>query len=227
MIRRVLHIGVILLVAMLGSSVATAQGWTEVGDAGDVISTAAQTTDCPGTLDYIDGSMIWDPSGDHADAYIITVTDAATFSASLDPGDGGNFTDDGGFEDDSRLYLLDASGTTMIMANDDKPSASLESYISDPSTFPGSLTNNPGSVVNGTQYIVVVTYYANDILDGGAVPLSSFSPFADLHGVDPGSTGVLASWENPGDFDLSWTYRIALTGAGCEVPVELTTFTVE
>ena len=171
--------------------------------------------------------MIWDPDGDHADAYIITITDAATFSASLEPADGGYFIDNGGFEDDSRLYLLDAAGTSMVMANDDKPSASLESYISDPSSFPGSLTNSPGSVVSGNQYILVVTYYANDILDGGGTALATFSPFADLHGVNPASSGVLASWENPGDGDLSWTYRIALTGTGCEVPVELLNFSVE
>jgi len=212
---------------VLAAGVATGQTWTETGDAGDVVGAAAQVTDCAGVLTAIDGGMIW-AGGDHADAYAITVTSAAAFSASLDPGDGGHFTDDGGLEDDSRLYLLDISGSTMLMANDDKPSASLESYLSDPSTWPGSLTNSPSSLVDGTEYILVVTYYANDLQDAGAVNLATFSPFANLHGINPASTGVPGLWENPGDgSDASWTYSIALTGVGCQVPVELKSFTIE
>jgi len=106
----------------------------------------------------------------------------------------------------------------MVMANDDKPNASLESYISDPSTFPGTLTNSPGSVVAGQKYILAITYFSNDALDGGGTPLASFVGFSDLHGIDPASTGVFGSWENNGDFDNGWDYRIALTGATYCVP---------
>ena len=208
-------------ILVFASGIATAQIWSEVPDAGDFPIGTFQDTVGVGNLAAIDGSMIWDPDGDHVDSYSIIVTDPAAFSASTHPDDGGFFLDDGGFEDDSRLYLFRTDGS-MVMANDDSPSGSLESLLTDPSTWPdgaAGLINSPGSVVAGQKYIVAVTYFANDVLDGGGVPLATFSPFDGLHGVDPASTGVAGSWENPGDVDLSWDYRIALTGAEyCRVP---------
>lgn len=201
-------------IAMLmaaGFATAASAQWVEMGDAGDILS-GFQTPAGAGMLTSIDGSMDWFTDGDHVDAYLIKVTDPALFFASTQPGDGGSFIDDGGSEDDSRLFLFNTDGT-LVMANDDGPEGSLESFISDPSTFAGGLTNSPGSVVAGGQYIVAITYFDNAALDVGGFELATFSPFGDLHGVNPDSDGALDSRGNLGDFDDAWTYRITLGGA--------------
>jgi len=197
---------------------ASAGTWTETGDAGDAPIGSAQATSGAGALTAITGSMDWFNLGDHVDAYEIVVTDPAAFFASTDPSDGGNFIDDGGSEDDSRLFLFDMSGN-MVMANDDDPAGtmSFESYISDPSTFPGTLVNSPGSVSAGTHYMLAITYFANSLLDSAGTSVATFSPFDGLHGIDPTYLGN-DHWDNLGDFDNGWTYTIALGGATYAVP---------
>jgi hypothetical protein len=198
--------------------------WNETadggGDAGNAPIGSAQVTAGAGALTSITGEMDWFNLGDHADAFVIRVTDPAAFFASTDPSVGGSFIDDGGFEDDSRLYLFDDVGN-LVFANDDAPPAaggSLESYLSDPSTWPGVLVNSPGSVAAGQLYTLVVTYFSNDVLDAAGTPIADFgSDFDALHGFNPAATGI-ASWEDPGDFDSGWTYTIVLGGATYAVP---------
>lgn len=200
--------------ALLASATANAV-WVETGDAGDVLNTGAQTTVGAGALTSITGSMDWFNLGDHVDAYMITVTDAASFFASTDPDDGGSFIDDGGFEDDSRLFLFDTLGN-LVMANDDCPtgSVSLESCISNPGSFGGATVDGPGSVVDGGTYILAISYFSNNILDADGDGIADFSfDFDALFGTNPFYDAASGAWENAGDFDDSWTYEIALGGA--------------
>lgn len=204
--------------AMAFAAAANAGTWTESSDAGDAPIGAAQVTSGAGGLTLISGSMDWFNLSDHVDTYEIKVTDADNFFASTDPADGGSFIDDGGFEDDSRLFLFDMAGN-LVMANDDNPggTASFESYISNPASFPGGTTHSPGSVVNGQNYLLAVTYFDNTLEDAAATSVASFSPFNTLHGQDPTYTGN-DHWFNGGDFDDAWTYDIALGGADYAVP---------
>lgn len=202
----------IAAVSVLAIAGAAFGQYVEMGDAGDVINTGAQATPA-GALTSIDGEMDWFNAGDHVDAYRIIVTDPGAFFASTDPSAGGSFIDDGGFADDSRLYLFDTAGN-LVLANDDDPvSGALTSTISDPSTFGGSLFNSPGSLVAGEEYILAVTYFDNSIQDAAGERLVNFlSDFDALHGQNPAYAGG-GSWTNIGDFDDAWTYRIALGGA--------------
>ena len=63
----------------------------------------------------------------------------------------GGYNGSSGTINDSTLYLFDLTGeivTSVVMANDDKTRAiSQGSYLSNPSTSPGSLKNSPGSVI--------------------------------------------------------------------------------
>lgn len=106
------------------------------------------------------------------------------------------------------------------MANDDKPVGTgilLQSYLSELSTFLGSLTNSPGNVVAGTDYVLVVTYASNNLLEAGSVSLVEFnSTILDLDGINPASSGVPFEWQTPGapnGLDDDFSYAIVLGGA--------------
>jgi len=224
MFRRLFNFAfLVAAIAIVTTGSSYAAHWDEAGDAGDGIS-SAQVTSGVGPLSFINGSMsagpdgVWDGDDDHVDAFAITILDAATFSATTNPGataTPGSFIDDGGSEDDSRLALFDMNGS-FVLANDDAPAsegASLESFISDPSSWPdgaGGLVNSPGSIISGNTYWLAVSYFDNELQDDGGVEVVEFdSDFDGLHGA----TAAVVMWNNPGDFDLGWDYTIGLTGA--------------
>jgi hypothetical protein len=195
------------------------QTWVEAGDAGDAPIGSSQLTVGVGALTSITGGMDWVNQGDHVDAFQIKIVDVAAFFASTDPFSGGSFIDNGGNEDNSRLFLFDLAGN-LVFANDNAPAAvggSLESYISDPSTYPGALFNDPGVVVEGNDYILAVTYFINNLVAPGPTPYVDFSADSDaLHGINP-AAGDYTDWTNIGDPDDSWTYEIALGGTAYAV----------
>ncbi len=216
-----------VLASCLGLAGAQAQTWDEAtdggGDAGNAPIGTAQVTNGVGALTSITGEIDWFNDGDHVDTYMIKVTDPSTFYASTNPAQSGAFIDDGGAEDDSRLFLFDTAGN-LVSANDDAPvglGGSLESYLSDPTTFTGAggaTLNSPGSVVAGNLYMLAVTYYENTVLDAGLNPIADFdADFDALHGVDPAFGGNDA-WADPGDLDDSWTYSVSLRGAMYAIP---------
>lgn len=201
----------------LTAGAAHAQTWTEAGDAGEFPIGGYQDTSGIGPITAIDGTLDW-TIGDHVDAYSIVVTDPQNFMASTDPSRGGFFIDDGQLEDDSRLYLFTTDGQLVYANDDDAGAGSLESTVMNPAGYPGALFNNPGNVVEGVKYILAVTYFDNNLLDAAGAPLVDFfADFDALHGLNP-NAGAADSWENPGDFDDSWTYRIAIRGAEFCVP---------
>lgn len=140
----------------------TAHGavWTEVGDAGDIFTTVAQTTEGTGPLETISGSTV----GSQVDAFLITITDTANFYATT-ASEYRNGTGTASF--DTLLAIFTTSGEPLY-ANDDGPGAAgFRSYLSDPSTFPGAL--NASATVGPTlvpgDYILTITSFAGDPVD--------------------------------------------------------------
>lgn len=207
------------IVGLLMASIAHGDTWTEIGDAGDGIPFGGQQTMGLGSLDSISGSLsnfdgTWDSTDDHVDAFDFKVTDATAFFASLVAADGGSFAGDNGFSD-ATLYIFDPSGD-VVMGNDDKPGIFGYSYLSDPSTFPGGLTDSPGGLVNGNEYTLVVTYRGNDPVDINGNLVVEFSTLdKNLYGLSPNAdTDFPNNWQNPGEFSNNdINYTIALSGA--------------
>ncbi len=211
-----------LALGLTTAAFAGAGSWDEAvdggADAGDGPFTGFQSImNGGGPVTTISGSMDWFNLGDHVDAYKITIKDAANFLVTTNPAGGGSFLGQDGFEDDSRLFLFDLAGN-LVMANDDSIAAfggSLESTLANPATWTangGALNNAPGTVVNGQDYVLAVSYFENNITDGGGNGQADFTDFDGLQGQNPLFAGA-AGWDDPGDFDDGWTYTIALTGA--------------
>lgn len=202
-----------LATAGLLTAGASAQSWTEIGDAGDIIS-GVQNTVGTGPLTTISGAT---STSDTVDAYCITITNPADFYATaasvIDPLASVTW--------DTRLWLFDSSGN-VLLGNDDTFSDGLQSTLSDPGTFTG-LTGggvNPtasGISLTAGDYILVISGYNYDALDASGSAIITLSGlFSELHGPNAG-TGPLASWG--GTLFGSGSYTLALNGATyCQVP---------
>lgn len=181
-----------MLVVALVTSSAGGQSWTELGDAPEGVPDHQDTVGI-GPLTTIAGSL--DGVIDHVDTYSIVVTDPLLFNVSISPAAGEILSN-------ARMYMWTdptfAEGGVLLMANDDSPVPGVSSLLTDPMTWPGSLVNNPSPVVDGGRYLLSVTYFPNDAIDGAANPLADFPVdlFA-LHGPDP-TAGSFVGWENPG-----------------------------
>lgn len=202
------------------------QTWDEIvnggGDAGDFPAGTFQEGD-GGVYDVLAGSL--DPNGgDEYDSYLITVTDVAAFNATTAVNLG---------EDDTRIWLWDTNGM-LVHANDDDPDDEGNNppwlaRISDPSTFPGTLQDNPGNVVAGTDYVLTLGGFNSDPMDVNGVDLANMD-FGlglnfNLQGINPVSDGVFFTWEFFGNA-AGGNYEIELTGAtlaggggGCTNPI--------
>lgn len=125
---------------------AAAQTHTEVGDAGELISTAQDTSGSgSGPLTKIDGTIT--PS--NADMYCIKITGA--FSA----------TTVGGATWDTQLFLFDSAGMG-IFANDDSAS-----------TFQSTISGAPAP---GTYFLAISPFDYDPVSAGGLIfPSSPFS----------------------------------------------------
>jgi hypothetical protein len=176
--------------------------WNEMGDAGELAATAQQTGS--GILHLISG-MTNSGGGDYCDAYLINIVDVDAFYATTSPNDDG----DAICSWDSRLFLFTPDGQ-LLLGNDDTPSPGLQSYISDPSTYPGVLFNSPPSLSAG-QYVLVITGYSNEPYDVNSTAIMAMSSdFDALHGVIPGSL-PFDHWEDASSIG-SGEYTIALNG---------------
>jgi MYXO-CTERM domain-containing protein len=203
-----------LATAGLLTAAASAQSWTESGDAGDIIS-GVQMTVGAGALTTISGATDT-AGGDIVDAYCISITDPGSFYATLNSAIDGSAVASW----DTRLWLFDSAGN-ILLGNDDTNGAGLQSTISDPSTFTALTTGavNPtasGISLTAGDYILVVGGYNTDALDasGGQI-ITLSSSFSELHGPN-GGAGPLASWTT--GFS-SGSYTVALSGAAyCQVP---------
>ena len=206
----------ILLIAVLLTSAATApagaQVWfEEVPDAPDG-PLPAQGTNGIGALTRIIGATLTDADDIH-DAYWIDIVDPLAFSATTSASD----DPDNPTSWDTRLWLFDAAGN-VLMGNDDAPVGGLQSLLTDPSMWPGTVSTEdlPAPLTVGC-HILVISGFSEDAMDATGVPAIHLNDlFSELHGPDP-TTGPFAAWEMNMSA-ASGEYEIALTGAGYCVP---------
>jgi hypothetical protein len=188
----------VALAALLAANPVLAADYTEVGDAGESLATAAQVnTQAFGTsLDAIIGTI----SGNNADLFAIQITDPVNFTAANPlnaPGNVNTF--------DSQLFLFDANGFG-VLYNQDAPGAGPTSFLS-PSAAGVTLTA-------GLYYLAIAPVGYSPLSAGGLIfPNTSLSNPTEVVGpTGPGGSQVLSSWtgntSSPGG-----DYRISLTGA--------------
>jgi hypothetical protein len=167
---------------------ASAQTWTEQGDAGDLPETAQSTGS--GTLSQIQGSL----DVNDVDMYAIYITDPANFSASTV----------GGATFDTQLWLFDSDGKGVVFNDDAVGTTVFQSRI-DNST--GCLTGRSPGV-----YYLAISRYNRDATGCGDGLIWLDSPFRAVRcpdGAEP--TSRVAGWT--GTTTGGVTYTIFLTGA--------------
>ena len=114
--RSAIAYGLCLVSGCLLGVLASAQVWTEVGDAPSFPDGQAQITRGEGALSTIVGATDDIETGDLRDAYCVRITDPDSFLATTDPE-----TDPGANGDfDTRLFLLRPDGAPLL-ANDNTP----------------------------------------------------------------------------------------------------------
>jgi hypothetical protein len=184
----------------LAVGVASAGTWTEVGDAGDLITTG-NVTDGLGALTLINGAIALN---NDADLYQIKIVDEAAFTASTKSQYGGS----AGF--DSRLYLFDSSGFGVSFNDDDPVYGGGGSTIS--STF---------VTANGLYWLAISKYplSPNSWTSGTWAFIWNSNPYNTERAPDgPGKLNPLGSWTGAFPSGTSVSYGIALTGAEFAVP---------
>lgn len=204
-------LGLLVLASM---QAANAQNWDETinggGDSG--IHNAAQVINLATSLTTISGSLD-QAGGDGVDCYQITVADVANFFATSDPAVDANAVIG---ETDTRMWIWDATGSSIISGNDDSPGQpGLLSVIADPAgpiTYTATPTNPVTTpLVDGQQYVICVSYFANDPDDATGTDLVNLGTFEALNGPDP-AAGAFAAYEDTGT-DAPAAYTLALVGA--------------
>lgn len=180
------------------AAAASADIWTEVGDAPDAPSPGQMTvgvgplTDIFGTLG--DGIVVPD-----VDMYCVRITSASTFGAIVDAADF-----------DSQLFMFDIDGMG-VNHNDDNVGLLSGVY----SLGPADGTPAPLALVDGAVYGLAISSYNVDPVDGAGGFMWSNSPFGDQTAPDL-SAGPLGGWSGDGE---GGDYHIRLIGATfCEVP---------
>ena len=203
-----------LAAALLALPSLAAAQFVENGDAPSSPLTP-QVTIGSGPLTTITGATFTVPN-DPADAYLITITDPASFYATLDSGFDPAAGTNNNF--DSRLFLFDDAGNP-VLANDDT-GGSVQSLITDPANFPGNVQPTAPSLTPG-DYVLVVAGFEDDPVDTDGLPLFGvlgLDPTA-LFGPDP-DAGPFAGFESDAGFITPDTgnYTVALNGATFAVP---------
>ncbi len=169
--------------ALAAASIATAQTWSEAGDAGETPATA-QVTSGSGPLTQINGSLQSDPD---VDMFCVDVTNPAAFSASVQCV----------MAADPSIWIFTPSGAGIV--------------LNDVCMFSGK-TVPAGWVGAGTCYIAVTQLSRQPQSTGGAMWLSQLftGPRAP---DGPGAAGNLWYWAGGGPLPGVTPYTINLTGA--------------
>lgn len=178
---------VAMLVGLVASaSVATAQTWNEVGDAGQSIA-GAQATVGPGDLQFINGSL---SDRNDVDLFCIRITDEAQFRAEV--------TSFVGM--DSVLWLFNPDGTLQVF-NDD---------------FTGALSTitSQGVFANGV-YFLGISRFANSPVNAANADLATVDFWPGPDGAQfQGNTNILDNWNNDTSPSVQGgAYSITLRGA--------------
>lgn len=167
-----------------------AQIWNEQGDAGSLPGTA-QITAGVGPLREIRGTI-----GGGEDMFCIRITNVNEFLA----------TTRQGAEFDTQLWLFSPIGRGRTFC-DDATDGVLQSTIS------GQFLNEGG------LYMLAITQFNNDALDGDGRLLWNDAPFVGERAPDgPGAANIIRRWSGMPEQPLR-AYTIFLRGATfCEVP---------
>lgn len=193
--------------------------YSEVGDAGQLRSTAQPTAANQGAanqpLTQILGSLL---TGTDIDLYAINIVNPAAFSATTV-----NTLTNGSFLD-TALFLFDSSGRP-VYANDDDASGTNVT-----STLPAG--NALGPQVAGLYYLAISLSGAEPVNFANLLLFAMAANSTDLRGPNPSATGPLTNWDTTnvdGSFPtFPSNYQIDLTGATTAVIPEPNTlaFTV-
>ena len=182
----------IALFTILGcSSVALADTWAEVGDAGDLTGTA-QTPTGTNPLTSITGMI---GSTTDADMYLIFISTPAGFSATTvgTPGTLG----------DTQLFLFSAAGLGVYANDDSSGGGTVRSLL------PAGHALSPAAP--GLYYLVITGFDRDPTSAGGEI--FPDTPFSAVHGpTGPGGAAALTGYNSING--STGTYTINLTGAG-------------
>lgn len=183
--------------ALALAAAASAQVWNESGDAADL--PPGQQTVGVGPMTDIFGTLGSGIVVEDVDMYCLHVTDASTFGAIVDSADF-----------DSQLFMFDANGMG-VNHNDDNIGTLSGLY----SLGPANGTPAPLALVNGGEYLLAISAYDVDPVDGAGGFMWSDTPFGDQTAPDL-SAGPVTTWDGSGG---EGAYHIRLVGATfCEVP---------
>ncbi|MBK8916068.1 MAG: DVUA0089 family protein [Phycisphaerales bacterium] len=182
-----------LTVAMLSGSAALAADWAEVGEAGELLSTANITVGV-GALTGITGTLNAGTE-DLVDMYCIRIPDPSIFGA----------TTVGGASFDTQLFLFDANGRGVTFNDDAASSGTLQSTIT------GQFVPAPGI------YFLAISRFDRDPVDANEAALWLDTPFNTERAPDgPGAANPLLEWSGGGG--SAGSYRIELRNAAFHVP---------
>jgi MYXO-CTERM domain-containing protein len=194
--RTIVTTGLTLAALLAFTSLAAADIWTEIGDAGDLPSTAQQTGFVDfRPLDEIRGTI---DNRTDADMFVLYLPGGGTFSATT--------VGTPGTLNDTQLFLFDASGHG-VYANDDANSSTRRS------TLPADHPLTPQAA--GLYYLAIapfgrvpVSQPSNDVIFPDFPTTGVFGP------TGPGGANPISGWrgEAPPQ-EAMGTYTIRLTGA--------------
>ncbi len=191
--------GMIVVSALCVAPPAVAQTWTEVGNAGDLPSTA-QVLSGAGPLTTVNGQTSF--LSDDVDMFAIFLQGGGTFSAVAQ---GAPFP---GLHLDPTLALFDAEGKA-VYANDNMFPP--DPFIGgDAARLPANHALTP--LAPGLYYLAIFPSYRAPISSFGEIfPCIPCTPGIVFGPTGPGGAGAITGWS--GSPFSGGTYRITLTGA--------------
>jgi hypothetical protein len=184
------RVWVLMTIGLLMLS-ASAQTWTEQGDAGDLPATAQLVTSpgaghCQTPVQQIQGNL----GASDADMYVICIPNPANFVASTV----------GTLIWDTQLFLFRCDGRGVV--HNDDWAGTLQSRID----------NSTGCITQPGIYLLAISRYNLDPVDAVGQLLWNDFPFDEIHCPDgPGQANPIANWTGP--TIPAGSYTITLQGA--------------
>ncbi len=199
MIKAAALAGFVLTAA--SAAFATPVSYTEVGDAGDIVTGAVQTvTGAAGSaVTSIKGSLTATAGITDGDAFKIYISAPSAFSASTT-----GFTP-GRNSFDSELFLFNLDGTGIVMNDDDPAGTGEQSSIAAGNAFTDGLSA-------GYYYLLITGQGMNPTSAGGLIFPSWTDGTTDptgLYGPNPGASAITGFGGNSNE---GGAYSIALSG---------------
>ena len=198
MIKAAALAGFVLTVAT--AAFATPVSYTEVGDAGDIVTGTVQTvTGTAGSsVTSIKGSLTATAGVYDGDAFKIYISAPSAFSASTT-----GFTP-GRNSFDSELFLFNLDGTGIVMNDDDPEGSGEQSSITAGNAFTDGLSAG--------YYYLLITGAGMDPTSAGNLIFPSFAGGSDPTGVYGPNAGAAAITGFGGSSNEGGAYSIALNG---------------